>query len=75
MNLVLNVDDKPSCSRSYREPSNSVIVKNEHVQNDVILIDDSCDSDYETGSAISRSSVSSTTGKLCDVTFAWHGTV
>lgn len=66
MDLVSDADKRPSCSKSlYKELSKNDIVRNQSAEKDVILIDgdDSCTSDYGTGSALSPSSTSSSMGK------------
>lgn len=66
MNLELEKEDiKSNCSKQlYKNPTTSNAKKKITKNEDVIVIDedDSCDSAYETGSALSRSSLSSPTG-------------
>lgn len=63
MDLELNVANiQPCCSKSINTESSNV---NHKITNDLIVIDDddSLDSAYETGSAVSRSTQSSPTRK------------
>lgn len=64
MDLESNANNRPCCSKTwYKEPFSSAANK---YSKEIIEIDDddSCDSAYETGSAVSRSSLSSPTGEF-----------
>lgn len=62
MDFASDANNQPCCSKSLKkEPSNNNRLKTD----EIIDLDDedSCDSAYETGSALSRSTLSSPTSK------------
>lgn len=68
MDFVSDANNKPGCSKLVcKDPSS---IHKEKTTDNLIVIDDydSCDSAYETGSSLSRSSLSSPTGKQIQCT-------
>lgn len=60
--------NKPACSKLVCKDSSSVVQQKTNYNLVIIDDDDSCDSAYETGSSVSRTSLSSPPGKRIQCT-------